>query len=606
MKTLTFLLLLLLSCVATSQAFEDPGEPRLLDFIASEHDRQYTSVPHEVLAFYYTWYGRPDRPGQWIHWGGEDKTAHDIPESRHYPARGAYDSQDPALIAAHITGAKALGLTGFISTWWGQGSYEDHTFKLLLDQAETNNFKTTIYWETAPGKGREQISRAVSDLVYVLKNYGSSRAFLKVDGKPVIFVYGRVMGEVPLASWPAIITQTRAQAGDFLLIADGYNENFARMFDGLHTYNNCAQVQGKSPTELRAWSRESYASAVQLARQQGRISCVTVIPGYDDTKIRKPGLAVDRQDGEVYRVLWREAIRAQPDWVLITSFNEWHEGSEIEPSREDGDKYLKLTAEYAPLFLAEKPIHASVAAKPAISADQLRQLRGLFHGRTIGVLPEFGGTAYWLLDAGLPVKELSWAEVADPAVLSLKNFPVLLQAGGEYYSSTGKVAGDVLPALQRYLASGGFLLSMPDQQPFPFYYDSTTGKPQVIANQIGLPVRQGWEKPPADAQLEFHFNTNTVPGLPLTAPFPTDGDLRWRPAVRAAVGRDDLYVPIASLFDSNGRSFGDGIAYVELRSPPLTGGRTLYVWMRMDDVGGKDKLLPAIFKFVGEKLAGPQ
>jgi hypothetical protein len=65
-------------------------------------------------------------------------------------------------------------------------------------------------------------------------------------------------------------------------------------------------------------------------------------------------------------------------------------------------------------------------------------------------------------------------------------------------------------------------------------------------------------------------------------------------------------VPIASLFDSNGRSFGDGIAYVELRSPPLTGGRTLYVWMRMDDAGGKDKLLPAIFKFVGEKLAGPQ
>ena len=46
--------------------------------------------------------------------------------------------------------------------------------------------------------------------------------------------------------------------------------------------------------------------------------------------------------GQTYRVLWEEAIKADPDWVLITSWNEWHEGSEIEPSWEDGDVYVKL------------------------------------------------------------------------------------------------------------------------------------------------------------------------------------------------------------------------------------------------------------------------
>jgi len=78
---------------------------------------------------------------------------------------------------------------------------------------------------------------------------------------------------------------------------------------------------------------------------------VTVIPGYDDTKIRHPGLKADRLDGEVYRVLWEEAIKAKPDWVLITSWNEWHEGSEIEPSLEYGDQYLQLTKDYASRFL---------------------------------------------------------------------------------------------------------------------------------------------------------------------------------------------------------------------------------------------------------------
>jgi hypothetical protein len=604
MKKANLLPLLVLGlCVMSGLAAEMPGEPHLLDFISARHERQYTNVPHEVLAFYYTWYGLPDRHGQWIHWGGEDKAAHDIPESRHYPARGAYDSQDPALLESHIVQAKADGLTGFIATWWGQGTYEDRAFQLLLVQADKHDFKTTIYWEIAPEEGREQIDHAINDLVYVLKNYGPRKSFLKVEGKPVIFVYGRVMEEVPLASWPAIINGARSQAGDFLLIADGYSESFARMFDGVHTYNICAQVQGKSPEALRTWSAQHYASAVNLARRQGRVSCVTVIPGYDDTKIRKPGLNAARQDGQTYRVLWEEAIQAQPDWVLITSFNEWHEGSEIEPSWEDGDQYLKLTAEFAPRFLAEKSSRPGNVPRPAWSAEKARTLQSLFKGRAIGLLPDFGDAAFWLLDAGLSVKELSWADVTDPTIFNPQNFPLVLHAGGERYSANGSATNDVVPALQHYLAQGGFLVSIPDQ-PFPFYYDEATGKPRVVANQIGLPVQQGWEQPPANVKLTFQFNTQALPGWVASAPFPVGGDLRWRPASRAAIGRNDFYLALALLVDADGRALGDGIAYVEHRDPPLKGGRTLYVWMRMADVVGEDNLLSGILEFAGKKLPG--
>jgi hypothetical protein len=252
----------------------------------------------------------------------------------------------------HILEAKSHGVSGFIATWWGQGSYEDGSFALLLAHAEQADFKTSIYWETAPGSGPEQIDRAIADLVYVLSRYGANKAFLKVGQKPVIFVYGRVMQEVPMASWPMIIEGARAKAGDFLLITDGYEPTSARLFDGVHVYNNCGDVKGKSPDDLRAWAAHSYAEAVSLARRHGRISCVTVIPGYDDTKVRQPGMAVSRQKGQTYSVLWEEARRAQPDWILITSWNEWHEGSEIESSWEDGNQYLKLTAQYAPDFLA--------------------------------------------------------------------------------------------------------------------------------------------------------------------------------------------------------------------------------------------------------------
>ena len=53
-----------------------------------------------------------------------------------------------------------------------------------------------------------------------------------------------------------------------------------------------------------------------------------------NSKRPPPRPVTERWNGETYRVLWQEAIAAGPDWVLITSWNEWHEGTEIEPSVE--------------------------------------------------------------------------------------------------------------------------------------------------------------------------------------------------------------------------------------------------------------------------------
>lgn len=579
------------------------AETGLLEFMRAQSQRRYTNVPREVLAFYYTWYGTPARHGRWVHWGRVNPEQHDISESTHYPARGAYDSHDPELIDWHIDQAKAHGLTGFIATWWGQGTFDDRAFVTVLDRAERKGFKLTVYWETAPGTGTGQVDQAVRDLVYVLRRYGRSPAFLKVGDKPVVFVYGRVMGQMPLSAWPEVIQRARAEVGDFALVADGYSEAYARLFDGVHTYNICGWVQGKSPEALRQLSARTFAENVALAKRHARISCLTIIPGYDDTKIRKPGLKADRQNGQTYRVLWEEALRADPDWVLITSWNEWHEGSEIEPSWEHGDQYLKITAQYAPQFRATPFSRVPVPAAPAkLSAESARRLRELFAGRTLGLLPGYSGAApFLLLDAGLTVRELSWADLLEAGQFNARNYPVVLYAGGEHYRRTVRTANDVEQALQRYLGDGGFLVCMP-HLPWPFYYDDAAGKPAPIADRLGLPVTGGWEQPPQGATLRFELDTRSLPGLPATVPFPATGDLRWRPARRTAAPPGARYSALATLQDANGQSLGDGIAYVELREPPLQGGRTLYVWMRMADALGGEPALAALWQFVGERL----
>jgi hypothetical protein len=44
------------------------------------------------------------------------------------------------------------------------------------------------------------------------------------------------------------------------------------------------------------------------------------------------------------------------------------------------------------------------------------------------------------------------------------------------------------------------------------------------------------------------------------------------------------------------------MAYVEHRTPPLQGGRTIYVWMRMSDVVGEGRLLGDILMFAAANM----
>lgn len=590
--------------------------PGTLAFLKERKGRRWTHVPRRVLAFYYTWYGRPERHGRWIHWAGVRPEDHEIATSTHYPARGAYDSHDPEIIDYHIDLARSHGVDGFICTWWGQGTYDDVAFAKVLDRAKEKDFEATIYWETARGSGPDRVQRAVGDLVYVLEKYGEHPAFLRVDGKPVIFVYGRVMGQVPLEEWKEIIPAVEARYPmGFLLIADGYTEAYARLFDGVHTYNICGWVRGKTAAELREASAASFASAVDLAKRHARISCITVIPGYDDTKIRTPGLRAERLGGETCKVLWEEAIRADPDWVLITSWNEWHEGSEIEPSHEDGDLYVRLTGEYARKFKST-PFSSRKVPELAggVDPETARRLRELYEGATVGVLPDFTGNAvFWLAETGVALREFAWEDVVDPDVLDPSKVPVLVYAGYESYRRTVRSLGDVDGAIVRYLSDGGLLLALA-AGPFPFFYDETHEAVHA-AGMFGFPIHgggapgggtiRGWESPPEGVRLRFEIDSKYLGGLPARIPFPEDGDLRWRPCSGSGLPPTDTYLPLVRLRDSRGREYGDAAAYIEHRASEPRGGKCIYAWMRLPDVLDRDVLYLGLFRLAAEKMARP-
>lgn len=331
-----------------------------------------------VMAFYYSWYGNPTDytdtslgivdplTTDWYHWNHGSTT----PTPENYagvnaPTYGLYDSNDPNLIETHFNLALEAGIDSFICTWWGIGSPTDTTFNNLMIMAEEldTDLELTIYYETNSGRVLDipildAIELISTEVIHILDEYGDSDYFLKIDDKPVIFFYTEMAFSTLV--WERISSRIKEKHDCYLLpdltpYPEARTELF-NAFDGVHIYNPTHYINMQRQFKVNKSSFNDigrlYQSMSLTAKSHGKISALTVIPGYDDRVIRDPGILVTRQEGYTYDYLWKASIDADADWVLITSFNEWHEGTDIEPSLEYGDYYIERTAYWSQIFKA--------------------------------------------------------------------------------------------------------------------------------------------------------------------------------------------------------------------------------------------------------------
>ena len=170
---------------------------------------------------------------------------------------------------------------------------------------------------------------------------------------------------------------------------------------------------------------------------------------------------------------------------------------------------------------------------------------------------------------------LTREQFVDPTFFNAQRFPVALYLSGEVYLQTVRREGDGDESLLRFFKDGGTLLVLPSG-PFPFFYNQAGGRASAAA-KFGMSIGPGsFEAAPAGRKLTFHLNSNqrVMSSPPATFPFPApdEADQRWRPIVGASI-EGARYVPILTLKDETGRSYGDGAALVEHGN-----ARVLYVW----------------------------
>ena len=297
-----------------------------------------------VLAFYYTWFDEAS-------WS---------PDRLSDQPLEAYASRDRGVMGRHIDQAKAAGIDAFVVAWYGPNGDTNQTepnLAALLDEAAARGFKIAVLFETdSPFLG--SVDATTGALQHLLGVHASHPAYLRVDGRPVVFFWRPSIYGVD--TWAAIRAQADPGYNAFW-VSEGVDTGLLSVFDGHHLYSNT----WNPPADLTATNQKFAArvDAMSAATGANKQWVATVMPGYNDVKIRPDsGFATDREGGAYYERAWQAAIAGGADWVVINSFNEWPEGSYIEPSAAYGDRFLGLTATWSGQFKGGTSAPAPVAS----------------------------------------------------------------------------------------------------------------------------------------------------------------------------------------------------------------------------------------------------
>jgi Glycosyl hydrolase family 99 len=256
-----------------------------------------------AAIFYYPWYSTPAKDGRWAHWYVE----HDgksVLSTPYFPSRGLYSSSNARIVLAQMREIAASGVGTLVVSWWGFDSPE-HDRLLMVEEAATR-FGIEVAIHLEPYRDRTP-ARAAEDIAQLRDEGGFTDFYLYDADRDSGAAWAEALGAlsgVRIFGHTTLVGRAKA-AG----------------FDGLYTY------------DVVTWTGALFRRLCAQAHAAGLLCAPSVGPGYDARLATRHEVVRPRGDGRTYDRMWKTALKANADIVTITSYNEWQEGTQIEPAR---------------------------------------------------------------------------------------------------------------------------------------------------------------------------------------------------------------------------------------------------------------------------------
>lgn len=343
------------------------------EYVGAQQQLLPKSDPRKIYVHHMPWF---ETPG--FHW---DMVG------RHYsPQIGPYHSGDYKVIEYQLLLMKYSGIDGLIIDWPGRSTMHNdlpanaENTDQIIDQTAKFGLEFAVCFED---QYATDTNDAINSMHWARDHYFNRPNHIKYNGQPALFVFGPQ--RIATGDWPAVLGATGTDPSFFTL---WYNDKAGGTRDGTYAWIYKDGIEGV---------RNYYNRA-----DQG-IKVPVVYPGFNAAyPDGAPGWGVGYDvEGDTFTTLYN-ASKGVGDFVQLATWNDYTEGTMIEPTNEFGYKYLTklqqlLGVSYgqAELEIVRKLYDARKANDPNADAASTALINGDFAGACAKLncnAPKPGGT----------------------------------------------------------------------------------------------------------------------------------------------------------------------------------------------------------------------
>jgi hypothetical protein len=312
-------------------------------------------TPPRILAHYMPWYeAKPHSPHWGWHWtmGAFDpegkSPAKPAIASHYHPLIGPYDSGDPDVIEYHALLMKLAGIDGVIIDWYGTADYFDyasihHHASAFVGQAAKTGLQIAVCYEDqtiaklVEGgrlKPSQRTAHARREIEWLQMTWFRESGYLKFNNRPVLLSFGH--DGLTDDEWQHVLNDSPNAPIYF-------SENSRRTAaTGAFDW----PVPQLGPKSQDAFYREAKRWPAGIAVAFPRFHDI-----YEQAKIHKSWGAIEDNDGKTFSATLETALKCGLPLVQISTWNDWGEGTVIEPSIEFGYRDLEVLQQMRRQFI---------------------------------------------------------------------------------------------------------------------------------------------------------------------------------------------------------------------------------------------------------------
>jgi glycoprotein endo-alpha-1,2-mannosidase len=305
--------------------------------------------PMKVYMHYMPWFQSKPFSGVWgSHWTMSNKNPDIMDESgkreiaaHYYPLIGPYDSKDPAVIEYHLLLMKYAGVDGLLVDWYGTHMVYDYRTNFnntnaLVDKLDDVGLTFAIVYEDYTAENVEKqtsktaLEAAKADFAYLQEEYFPKDEYISIDDKPLLLTFG-----------PRYFNQSTQW--DQILLAINPKPNFIPLWD--HAGRLGANAGGQY-----AWV-DFTETFTKLTSFYSKVNTVPLLIGsayprfhdfYAEGGWGSSYGFVDDKNGETFSNTLNLAKTKNIEHLQLVTWNDFGEGTVIEPTLEEGFKYLEI------------------------------------------------------------------------------------------------------------------------------------------------------------------------------------------------------------------------------------------------------------------------